>query len=73
MLSKSIRKISIGSDVNNQLHISKGSIIMDTVVDTVKEVNPGHYEVWIKRDQDIRLWKTIIGMPVVVEYDTRLD
>ena len=73
MLNKSIRKISVGSDVNNQLHISRGSNIVDTIVDTIKEVSPGHYEVWVRRDQGLLLWKTIIGMPVIVEYDTRLD
>lgn len=73
MLNKSIRKISVGSDVNNQLHISVGSTMGGTIVDTIIEISPTHYEIWMGRDQGLLLWKAVIGMPVIVEYNTRLD
>lgn len=73
MLKKSIRKISVGSDVNNQLHVSVGSPIAGVVVETISEITPSHYEVWVKRNElDILLWKSFVGMPVIVEYNTRL-
>ena len=76
MLDKSIRKISIGSDVNNQLHISMNSFIGGGHVNCIKKIAPSTYEVWIA-DKDspdsLRLWKEFENMPVVIEYNTRLD
>ena len=74
MLNKSIRKVSVGLDVNNQLHLSIGSEIMGVKIETIKEISPSHYEVWIKRDDNgILLWKSFIGMPIIIEYNTRLE
>ena len=74
MLNRSIRKISVGLDVNNQLHLSVGSKVMGVEIETIKEVTPSHYEVWIKKeDNGIMPWKSFVGMPVIIEYNTRLE
>lgn len=76
-MNKSIRKISIGSDVNNQLHIAVGTTIGGgLVVDTIRKSKlPDTYEVWVQvnTNKDVSHWKTIRHMPVIIEYDTRLE
>lgn len=75
MVNKAIRKISVGSDVNAQLHISVGSTIGGKKVDTIKESGPKTYEVWVEMNdnKDIAIWKTIVNMPCIIEYNTRLE
>lgn len=72
MMDRLIRKISIGSDVNNALHISVGSRIGGSIVDAILNPEPRVYEIWIYIEKDaVTIWKKIEGMPVTVEYDTR--
>ena len=75
MISKSIRKISVGSDVNNQLHISVGSVIAGSKVSVITELDNCKYEVWVEKEgtKDLTVWKRISGMPVIVEYNNRLE
>ena len=76
MLNKSIRKLSIGNDVNNQLHISIGSFIGGGHVNCISKTAPTMFEVWISEKDNpnnIRLWKEFQNMPVTIEYNTRLD
>ena len=75
MLNKVIRKISVGSDVNNQLHISVGSSIGGNIVDTIRNTSPGCYEIWTssRGTQDVSLWKKVEKMPTIIEYNTRLS
>ena len=70
-----IRKISVGSDVNNQLHISVGSTMGGKKISLINEYLPKCYEVWVEQTNPIgvSLWKTIEGMPVIVERDTRFE
>ena len=75
-MNKSIRKISIGSDVNNQLHISVGTTMAGVEIDTIRKSKlPDTYEVWVQvnSNKDVSHWKTIRNMPVIIEYDTKLD
>lgn len=72
MESRLIRKISIGSDVNNALHISVGSKIGGNTIAQILNPEIRVYEVWINIEGNaITVWKKIDGMPVTVEYDTR--
>jgi len=74
MENEIIRKISIGSDVNNQLHIAVGSRIGGVVVSHIFENMPKMFDVWIHEDlNSVVKWKSISGMPVIVEYNTRID
>ncbi len=75
-MNKFIRKISIGSDVNNQLHIVVGSIMGGSEIASIRKSKlPDAYEVWIQvnDNKDVCHWKTIRNMPVIIEYDTKLD
>ena len=73
MVTESIRKISVGSDVNNQLHISTGSLMAGNTIDTIVD-REGILSIYVKDDNNnIKVWKRIVGMPVVIEYNTRLQ
>ena len=73
MVTESIRKISVGSDVNNQLHISTGSLMAGNTIDTIVD-REGILSIYVKDDSNnIKVWKRIVGMPVVIEYNTRLQ
>lgn len=75
-MNKFIRKISIGSDVNNQLHIAVGSTMGGNEIALIRKSNlPNAYEVWIyvNSNKDTCHWKTTRDMPVIIEYDTRLE
>lgn len=72
MESRLIRKISIGSDVNNALHISVGSKIGGNTIAQILNPEIRVYEVWINIEGNaVTAWKGVIDMPVIVEYDTR--
>ncbi len=77
MINKSIRKISIGLDVNKQLHIAVGTPMGENlIIDTIRKSKlPDTYEVWVQvnENKDVSHWKTIRNMPVIIEYDTRLE
>lgn len=70
-----IRKISIGSDPNQQLHISVGSVMGGKKIHLINEYLPKSYEVWVEQSETegITLWKTVENMPVIVERDTRFS
>lgn len=74
-MDRLIRKISIGNDVNNALHIAVGAKMGNNIVSSIIETLGNSYEVWVEinADKDCTLWKQISNMPVIVEYDTRLD
>lgn len=73
-MESSVRKISVGSDANNQLHISTGSRIGGNVVSHILKISRDHFQVWIKQPNDgVSLWKEFCNMPVMAEYDTRTD
>lgn len=68
-----IRKLSVGSDINNQLHIAVGSTMAGSVIDFIKYTGNG-YTVYTKdENKQIKAWKRIENMPVIIEYDTRLE
>lgn len=74
MEDRLIRKISIGSDVNNALHIAVGSIMGGSTVAEILNPKPRTYEVWIHIENNgVTIWKTIEGMPLIVEYNTRIS
>ena len=74
MENKVIRKISIGSDVNNQLHISVGSIMGGNRIAYILMPHPNTYEIWIFGEKDsVSHWKSFENMPIAAEYDTRLN
>tara|TARA_R110000851_G_scaffold88596_1_gene193440 strand:- start:76 stop:294 length:219 start_codon:yes stop_codon:yes gene_type:complete len=67
-----IRKISIGSDSQNQYHISVGSTVAGSTVYQIIEITPTLFEIWHEHPKGGHiLWKKISNMPVIVEYDTR--
>ena len=71
-MSVLIRKISIGADSSNQYHISVGSNIGGSIVSEIVKMSENHFDVWQKLDGGgVILWKSIINMPVIVEYNTR--
>lgn len=73
MESRLIRKISIGSDVNNALHISVSSKIGGHIVAEILNPELKVYEVWVHIENNaVTIWKTIENMPVMVEYNTRV-
>ena len=45
----------------------------DVIIDTIVEQEPNHYVVYVNRDDVVFVWKNIIGMPVIVEFDTRFE
>lgn len=73
MKNKLIRKISIGNDVNNALHISVGGKIGGYIVAEILNLKPNTYEVWVYIEEDcVAIWKKIENMPINVEYNTRI-
>lgn len=67
-----IRKISIGADYKDAMHYTAGQPFGGMTVDTIKQITPEHYEIWIKnKDNELLLWKQVIGMPVVIEMDLK--
>ena len=71
-MENSIRKISIGSDVNNQLHISVNNPIGGNIVSHILKGENNNIEVWIEgKNSGVLKWKTLENMPVIIEYDTK--
>ena len=67
-----IRKISIGVDYKDAMHYTVGQSFGSMTIDTILQINPQHYEIWVRNDKDeISVWKTIINMPLVFENDQK--
>jgi hypothetical protein len=67
-----IRKISIGVDYKDAMHYTVGQRFGDMTINTIKQRGDKIYEIWIMNsDNEVMLWKSIDGMPCVVEMDTK--
>jgi len=67
-----IRKISIGIDYKDAMHYSLNQTFGGMAIVAIKQINPSHYEIWIKNtDKELLLWKQIVNVPVVVEMDLK--
>lgn len=67
-----IRKISIGIDYKNAMHYSLGQYFGDNTIENIRQIDPQHFEIWIRtKDNEVLLWKSIINAPVVVEQDIK--
>lgn len=67
-----IRKISIGIDYKDAMHYTVGQPFGHMTIDTIRRINPQHYEIWIRTDADeLILWKEVINMPCICERDTK--
>lgn len=67
-----IRKISIGIDYKDAMHYTVGQSFGGMKIETILQINPQHYEIWVRNDKDeISVWKTIINMPLVFENDQK--
>lgn len=67
----SIRKISIGPDYKSgAMHYVLGQKVLGGKhsVHLIRECD-SKYEIWVEKDDEVVLWKTISGVPVSVEYD----
>lgn len=65
-----IRKISIGADYKDAMHYTVGQSFNRMTIDTIKEINTKHYEIWVRNSQnEVYRWKRVINMPCVVEDD----
>lgn len=72
MESDLIRKLSIGSDTSNQLHISVGSRMGGNKISHIVAEADNVYHIYISEDdKTFHPWKSIKNMPVIVEYNTR--
>jgi len=67
-----IRKISIGVDYKDAMHYTVGQSFGNMTIDTIQQINPQHYEIWIKnRDNELSVWKQVVNMPCVIEMDLK--
>ena len=67
-----IRKISIGSDYKNAMHYTKGQPFNVTTIHVIRKVSDNHYEIYLKDNEGVVfLWKDIVNMPCVIEYDLK--
>ena len=67
-----IRKISIGIDYKDAMHYQQGQSFGGMIIDLIRQISPQHYEIWIKNsDSEVLLWKSIVGMPCVIEMDLK--
>jgi hypothetical protein len=67
-----IRKISIGIDYKDAMHYSVGQFFGKNTIETIRQITPQHYEIWIRTENnEILLWKSIINVPVVIEQDIK--
>jgi len=68
-----IRKISIGSDYKNDaMHYSVGQQVYGghTIANIVLNDNDNSYSIFIKKDDEVLLWKNFNkNMSISVEYD----
>ena len=68
---KLIRKVSIGVDYKNSMHFVVGQEVLDKSysIDYIKNTING-IEIWIKKANELVLWKSFNkAVPVVVEYN----
>jgi len=67
-----IRKISIGIDYKDAMHYTVGQSFGNMTLDTIKQINPRHYEIYVKNgSNEVSLWKQVIDMPCVIEMDLK--
>lgn len=67
-----IRKISFGVDYKDAMHYTVGQSFGRVTINTIRKVNPNHYEIYVQDDEDVVfLWKEVINMPVVLEFDLK--
>ena len=67
-----IRKISFGIDYKNAMHYTSGQFFGQSTINVIRKVNPNHFEIYIKDSEGVVcLWKEVIDMPCVVEYDIK--
>lgn len=69
-----IRKISIGNDYKESMHYVVGQSILDKTynIHAVNQLDDGSIQIWIEKECEIILWKSISqSMPKVIEY--RID
>lgn len=82
-MSKDIRKISVGKDYPDKvIHYQKGNRFnllgkpysISQIVEEVNEVlGIKSYHIYIKDSSSEVLWKTVEGVPVIVEYNISFD
>ena len=80
-MSSLIRKISVGIDQpNNVIHYQVGKMINlngnKYKIDTItmdREVGKMIYEIFIRDERGLILWKSIIDVPVSIEYNIEFD
>ena len=82
-MSKDIRKISVGIDYPNRvIHYQRGNSVnllgvSYTISDILEEVNDKLgikvYNIYIQDSNSKVLWKTIEGVPVIIEYNISFD
>lgn len=66
-----IRKISVGPDYMNSMHFIVGLPVMDKTykIETIV-VDGSGYHVWVKKVDEVILWKSFnLNMPISVEYN----
>lgn len=67
-----IRKISIGVDYKDAMHYTVGQVMRGQTIHAIRQVDARHYEIYITDEENVTfLWKTIVNVPVVVEYDIK--
>jgi len=72
-----IRRLIVGSDpTNGGMAYQVGKYIgSNLVTDIVEDINQFllfgrvRFLIYVKKDNDIRLWKAMEGVPVTIEYD----
>ncbi len=70
-----IRKISIGRDYKEAMHYMVGTSVPlgnKAISDIIREVDDEgevNFLIYIKGNDEILLWKNIVNMPCVIEYD----
>ncbi len=66
-----IRKLSVGPDYKNSMHFVVGQEVLDKsfVIDYIKETHNG-VEIWIKKENELVLWKSFNNqVPMVLEFN----
>jgi hypothetical protein len=66
------RKISIGVDYKDAMHYTVGQHFGNMTIEAIVQQDLQHYQIWIRNsDNELSLWKEIIGMPCVLEMDLK--
>lgn len=74
-MSRIIRKISVGANFpDGSLHYQVGSkqmgnYLITSIVEVYDEVRGVRWDIYLSNKTETVLWKTIIGVPVVIEDD----